>query len=487
MTWAGPIVEELGIAAEPVDVFRRLAHLPHCLFLDSAQRDSPLARYSFITADPVRWLQSHAEPWEAVRIAGEWLANPSTREVPGLPPFQGGVAGLLSYELGTAIEPLVPRARWDDLHTPLVALGLYDVVIAFDHQAEQSWLISQGFTESTPAGRRRRAAERITQFRQWLQVPRPESGPGYLPPRNELNGPCHPVASRYVGDSARRSGHPIYSNFSESAYLRMVQQGIDYIHAGDVFQVNLAQRVVTPAIDDPRELYVRLRTTNPAPFAGYFDLGAMQVISASPERFIQVSDRQVETRPIKGTRPRSRKHPEADLYAGSDLQQSDKDRAENVMIVDLLRNDLSRVCLPHSVQVPKLCQLESYAYVQHLVSVVTGTLRAEVGLEGLLRACFPGGSVTGAPKVRAMQIIAELEQVTRGPYCGSLGYWACSGASDWNLLIRTVTAAGGWWHLPVGGGIVADSQPPLEYAETWAKAEGILRALLPRPSRSTTG
>ncbi len=211
---------------------------------------------------------------------------------------------------------------------------------------------------------------------------------------------------------------------------------------------------------------------------GYFDWGAGQIVSASPERFVAVRDRQVETRPIKGTRPRFQRA-EADLFTGDELQASAKDHSENVMIVDLLRNDLSRVCLPESVQVTQLCGLETYEYVQHLVSVVQGELAAGKTAIDLICASFPGGSITGAPKVRAMEIISELEGTARGAYCGSLGFIGFDGNLDLSILIRTITCTRGWWQFPVGGGIVAASDPQTEYEETWHKANGLLRALLP--------
>jgi para-aminobenzoate synthetase component 1 len=266
------------------------------------------------------------------------------------------------------------------------------------------------------------------------------------------------------------------SNFSAEQYLEAIRRAIEYVHAGDVFQVNIAQRLLYPAHDDAVQLYLRLRRRNPATFAAYFDLGDAQIVSASPERFLRVQNGQVEARPIKGTRQRIAR-PEADLYAGDDLLQSEKDRAENVMIVDLLRNDLARVCVPESVQVTQLCRLEAYEYVQHLVSAVCGTLAPGKSAIDLLRASFPGGSVTGAPKVRAMQIIAELEPTARGAYCGALGYLGFDGTLDTNILIRTITARRGWWQAPVGGGIVAQSVPQREYEETWHKALGLIRAL----------
>jgi para-aminobenzoate synthetase component 1 len=272
-------------------------------------------------------------------------------------------------------------------------------------------------------------------------------------------------------------GHrSVSSNFDRPGYLKAVRRAIEYIHAGDCFQVNLSQRLVFPATEPPLELYGRLRECNPAPFAGYLDLGDCVVLSASPERFLRVAAGLVETRPIKGTRPRGAT-PEEDQRQIADLLGSAKDRAENVMIVDLMRNDLGRVCAYGTVEVTALCHPETYRTVHHLVSEVRGRLRAGLGPVDLLRAAFPGGSVTGAPKVRAMEIIAELEPTARGPYCGGLGYVGFDGAMDTSILIRTLTASKGWLQFPVGGGVVADSDPEAEYAETLHKAEGLLRAL----------
>ena len=274
------------------------------------------------------------------------------------------------------------------------------------------------------------------------------------------------------------------SNFSADQYMAAVQKCIDYIYAGDVFQINLAQRLLFPANCHAADLYVRLRQCNPAPFSGYFDLQRsadrnstnVQIVSASPERFIAVRDGIVETRPIKGTRRRTGS-PLVDIHAKTELENSVKDRAENTMIVDLMRNDLSRCCTDDSIEVTQLCELEQYQSVLHLVSAVQGRLKPECDLVDLMEAIFPGGSITGAPKVRAMEIIAELEPNVRGAYCGALGYFGFDQTADFSILIRTITAAGGWWQIPVGGGIVSQSDPTNEYEETWTKAAGMLRAL----------
>src|SRR5437868_9227450 len=289
------------------------------------------------------------------------------------------------------------------------------------------------------------------------------------------------------GDSNRQSA-PSYplpdrpgvrSNFTRAGYLEAVGRVIEYIRAGDIFQANLSQRLEAPRVDAPRELYDRLRRRNPAPFAAYLDFGDLVVASSSPERFLRVHPGgRVETRPIKGTRPRGLS-PEHDAALALALAESAKDRAENVMIVDLLRNDLSRVCRPGTVRVPELFALEHYATVHHLVSTVVGDLAPGHDAVDLLRAAFPGGSITGAPKVRAMQIIAELEPTARGVYCGAIGYLSTSGALDSSIVIRTYLVRGHDVYFQVGGGIVADSDPEQEYRETLDKARGLIAALLP--------
>jgi len=465
-----PLVEELTPLPEPEAAFRRLAGRPHCLFLDSAMQDPVLGRYSFLAADPFDFIEGPTDGSIGLGELAWRLARFPAAAVAGLPPFQGGAAGLLSYDLGRQLERL-PRPAFDEFQVPAMAIGLYDVVVAWDHQDRRAWITSQGFPEVEPAARHRRAKERLQDVGRWLAASSPE------PMRDTEASRVAPIRADHLAPQYSVKAHAgLTSNFSEPAYLKAVRRAIEYVYAGDVFQVNLAQRLLCPATGDSVSLYLRLRERNPAPFAGYFDLGTFQVVSASPERFLRVRDRAVEARPIKGTRPRS-PSPEADLFAGDELRQSAKDRAENVMIVDLLRNDLSRACDPDSVCVSQLCGLETYRYVQHLVSAVCGRLGDGLSPVDLVRAAFPGGSVTGAPKVRAMEIIAELEPTARGAYCGSLGYIGFDGSMDLSLLIRTITAGGGWWQAPVGGGIVAQSVPEREYQETWDKAEGLLRAM----------
>ncbi|MGI9518323.1 MAG: aminodeoxychorismate synthase component I [Pirellulaceae bacterium] len=452
-----PVVIRCATPPHPRVAARAFADLPHLLLLESAMRHESLGRYSFLTADPVLWFDPEQEHQE-IGTTFDWLdrqlASFTVESHVDLPPFQGGVAGLFGYEFNAAIEQI--RATRSD--TPAVALGVYDVVIAWDHQQDACWIISQGFPERDAARRMKQADERAREFVQRIESVQ-----------------SAPVETRRQAATTINRDE-LASNFTRDQYLQTIKQALDYIHAGDVFQVNIAQQLTHPATAGSLELYAALAACNPATFAGYLDVGDSQVISASPERLLAVRGRHVETRPIKGTRRRTLR-PEVDLAVGSQLKSSPKDRAENVMIVDLMRNDLSRICADDSVCVSQFVELESYASVLHLVSAVEGELRDDVTPSNLLRAVFPGGSITGAPKVRAMEIIADLEPTPRGAYCGSLGYFGFDGSIDFNILIRTITAQHEKWHIPVGGGIVADSDPVTEYEETWTKAFGMLQAL----------
>ena len=457
-----PLVAEIGWA-EPHELFHGLAADPFALFLDSAtagpDRDPQLhGGWSFIAFDPFDRLVLRtgdtAKPFGTLKakLAALPALTPSA-----LMPFPGGAAGFFGYGLGRTLERLPPEDKpfaTDDQHLPDMALGFYDAVLAFDMRARRAFIVSTGLPEHDPDDRAARAAKRLVDIRDRVEnLPR-------------------------IRRTAHTGAPDIVSNFTRAAYERAVARVIDYIHAGDIFQANLSQRFETRLApdDDAYALYLRLRAASPAPFSSFFNFGEGAIVSSSPERFLACRGGAVETKPIKGTRPRGRS-PEEDRRMADELLHSEKDRAENVMIVDLLRNDISRVCTDHSVAVEKLCELESFANVHHLVSTVRGQLREGETAADLLAACFPGGSVTGAPKRRAMEIIAELEPTTRGPYCGAIGYLGADGGMDTSIAIRTMVVAGDRVTFQAGGGIVADSQPAAEYEETLAKARDMRRAL----------
>ena len=461
-------MRELVPAPDPATAAARLGALPHRAWLDSAGGPARLARYAFLAADPYDLITpSHADPLGALRRAVMATRTPAD---PDLPPFQGGAIGYLAYEFGRRLEH-VPPPRADDRPVPDIWFGVYDWVIAWDRERGRAWLVSTGLP-ATGAARTRRAAERATQVMALLGT------------EHTAHRTLHQRHSRQSAANGRPPTHPvpelgpaIRSVFTPDAYRAAVRRVRDYILAGDVFQVNLAQRLEAPVPDDPFTWYLRLRRVNAAPFGAYLDCGGFVVASASPERFVRMMpDGAVETRPIKGTRPRDT-DPARDAALGAELGASAKDRAENVMIVDLLRNDLSRVCAPGTVHVPELCVLERYATVQHLVSTVTGRLAAGRDALDLLAAAFPGGSITGAPKVRAMAIVAALEPVARGVYCGAIGYLSVTGAMDTSIAIRTAVLRDGTATFGAGGGITADSDPDGEYAETLDKARGLAAAL----------
>ena len=456
MTLVVPLIP----APDPFGACVRCSALPYLLFLDSSAQGT-LGRYSFLTADPVALART---PDEARAL----LRRHQARPLPGLPPFQGGVAGYLSYDWGAELER-VARPAPDRLtpHLPDVLLALYDWVIAWDHLEEKAWLISTGIEGGGRGPSERRAAARATWVRERLATP----------------------GAPAIRDHPAPVAAPPESNFSRTEYETAVARIRDYIAAGDVYQANLAQRFHAPFTGSALGLYRRLRARNPAPFGAYLESAGAAIASISPERFLRLDPltRAVEARPIKGTRPRG-DSVDRDRALARELLDSEKDRAENVMIVDLLRNDLGKVCRAGTVSVPKLFALESHPTVHHLVSTVTGVLADGSDAFDLLRAAFPGGSVTGAPKIRAMQIIAELERAPRGVYCGAIGYVSVTGAMDFNIPIRTIVLQGGAATFHAGAGIVWDSDPAAEYQETLAKARTMIEALTsPRKTPRTHG
>jgi para-aminobenzoate synthetase component 1 len=465
-----PLIEELTPAPDPERCCEQLAGLPYRLFLDSAAPGARLGRYSYVMADPVAILRTRADG-HALASVRHLLAPHRAEAIEGLPPFQGGAAGYLAYDWGLTLERL-PAPRFDDLALDDMVIGLYDWVLAWDHVDGKAWLISTGIP-AAPDRRATRAAARAADVTARLSRRGGPSGPPA--PSGEPEG--SPLPTGYAPSYPVDGEGSLRSSFTRPDYLDAVARVREYIYAGDIFQANLSQRFEAPLAPDPWTFYRTLRRVNPAPFGAFFDVPGAPVLSTSPERFLRVSAAgHVETRPIKGTRARG-VGPEHDAALGQALTESAKDRAENLMIVDLMRNDLSRVCAPGSVRASELFALERYATVHHLVSTVVGELAPGFDAFDLLRAAFPGGSITGAPKLRAMEIIAELEPSRRGVYCGSLGYWSTTGEMDTSIAIRTAVVRDGRIYFSAGGGIVADSDPEQEYQETLDKVRAIVDAL----------
>jgi len=463
---SGAIAEELPWV-DPLAYFSAVAETPYAIWLDSADTRHPAGRYSFIMHDPFETLtlkNPHDNPFAQLKTKlAQWQEDWAGLEAhwPDSPPFKGGAAGLFGYDLAQSLEklpPHLPPYAVDDTRLPDMAVGFYDLVLGFDHQKHRCFVFSTGFPAQGAAERSNLARLKIENLKKTLHG-LPKVPAAHFPASGKMDG--------YIN-----------ADIEASIFKSRVQKVIDYIHAGDIFQANLSHRFSghIASDDTPLTYYARLRHISPGPFAGYANFGNWVLASASPERFLECKHQRVETRPIKGTRPRSG-DPKTDMALLEDLKTSQKDRAENVMIVDLLRNDLSRVCEDGSMKVLALCELETFETVHHLVSIISGQLRSGMSPPDLLEACFPGGSISGAPKIRAMEIIAELENNTRGPYTGALGYIGFDGAMDMNILIRTAVIRDKKITFQVGGGIVADSQPEAEYLETLDKARGLITAI----------
>lgn len=437
---------------EPVEAFGPFAAEPYAMLLDSAARHKLRGRWSYIAVRPYGRVESRDGQTlvDGRQVAGDpfsvlagALAGKGGQGLAGGPPFQGGAVGFFGYELGRYLEKKAPALHRVPQGQPDMAFGLYDSIIAFDR------IEGRGFVVAPDESNAESLARLITE------------APPLSDPKEKPNLNWQPEISR-------------------TDYLAKVQRVIDYIFAGDIFQANMTMRFLAerPANFDPFAAYRLLRAVNPAPFAAFLNIATdYQVISASPERFLSMTAAgQIETRPIKGTRPRGAT-PDEDAAIAATLKASVKDNAENLMIVDVLRNDIGRVAEVGSVKVPMLAGLESYASVHHLVSVILGQLKKSLGPIDLIRASFPGGSITGAPKVRAMEIIDELEPAARGPYCGSVAWIGFDGAMDSSIIIRTVVATKDQIITQAGGGIVADSEPEAEYREMLTKARLQLTAL----------
>ena len=456
-------IELSGLALEPAALFAGLAERPGSAYLDSALIDEHgLGRWSFVAWDPFLTLSGKGDAIP-VRKAGRFsrsadhplqilralLQRYRSEKGEGPVPFASGAIGYLAYDLGHALERR-PRTTNDDLQLPDLYFTFHDFVLAYDHLG-QRWFL---------AGEERQGGERpaLARRRDEVMALAEKAAPAGLP---EIS-PAEPVR--------------FSSNFTREDYLRAIVKAKHYIREGDIYQVNLSQRFCAPAPGPAWPLYWRLRRANAAPFAAFLQAGDFQVLSSSPERFLRLESGRVETRPIKGTRPRGRT-PAEDARLAQELLTSEKDHAELNMIVDLERNDLGRVCAYGTVRVTRHAALESYARVHHLVSTVAGQLLCGKDTVDLIRAAFPGGSITGAPKIRAMQIIDELEPTSRSVYTGAIGWLGFNGDLDLNIAIRTMIAKGGEVFFQAGGGIVADSDPEAEYQETLDKAQALFEAL----------
>jgi para-aminobenzoate synthetase component 1 len=463
-----PLLQPLTTRLKPAEVCELLRNDRHPFFLDSGGDCRRLGRYSFLGSDPFLVFRHHRGRNEITGEDGTDVVRGNPFDVlkflfstfrlitpADSPPFVGGAVGYFAYDLKHFIEKLPPPlAGVDDI--PLCFLAFYDTIIIFDHLQDRVFISSTGLPEEREHYKRLRAKMRYEEL------------------CRKLNAGAAPLSSE--PDILQQASPELTCNFKREDYLKAILKAKEYIAAGDIYQVNLSQKFSARVKASPFQLYKTVRSLNPAPFASFLDCGDAAIISSSPERFLRISDRRVETRPIKGTRPRGRGRA-ADERLKAELLTSAKDRAELVMIVDLERNDLGRVCEYGSISVPELIRLESYATVFHLVSTITGRLKADKDHLDCIRAAFPGGSITGAPKIRAMEIINELEPDQRGIYTGSMGYLGFNRQTDLNILIRTMLYRNGTVHFQVGGGIVADSDPAMEYEETLHKGKALLAAL----------
>ncbi|NOX96572.1 MAG: aminodeoxychorismate synthase component I [Nitrospirae bacterium] len=464
-----PAIEEVSLSLSPLEAFELLQEERHGFLLDSSLNLYDLGQYSFLGCDPFLVFKSKGNKIEIVEegkkkecltgnpfdILSEVLARYRVEPLPGFPPFIGGAVGYFSYDLCHFLEEL-PSRSVDDLHIPDCYLAFYDALLIFDHGKEKTYISSCGFKET--AGRDLKA--KLAAGRRRAEC------------RSDFTGSLKGAGS-------------VSSNFVKEDYLKAVRKAKDYISAGDIYQVNLSQRFSKDLSFSPFELYKRLRQINPAPFASFLNFDGMAIVSASPERFLRLRGRKVETRPMKGTRPRGKDAGE-DERLKAELLESEKDKAELVMIVDLERNDLGRVCEYGTVRVREPRNLEPYTTVFQTTATVEGVLKQGMDRVNLLKAAFPGGSITGAPKVRAMEIIDELEPTRRGVYTGGLGYLSFTGDLDLSIVIRTFLIKEGRAYFQVGGGIVADSDPEAEYKETLDKARALMEAVAgEEPSEKT--
>ncbi|HUA69363.1 MAG TPA: aminodeoxychorismate synthase component I [Candidatus Saccharimonadales bacterium] len=472
-----PLIQEITTAHSPESLVENLRGEAGIVLLCTSAFDSQSARYSYVTANPFLTFRSFGSrceitpgqtsdsttqtqfgnPWQ---VLDALMARYELLDEIDLPFPLGGCFGFWGYDLKNFTEPKLSRRAVNDLELPDCQVSFYDSLVVFDHRLGRACVVSTGLN----ADGSRSEKHANDQLEYWKQVME-------LPPR-------HSGTEKNIEHPVRlcASVTNVTSTFSRAEFIAKVQRAQNYIRVGDIYQVNLSQRLTAPCALPGWELFEQLNSVSPAPFSAFFNFGDFQLASSSPELFLHLSGSHIQTCPIKGTRPRDADSTR-DAQLAYELQTSAKELAELVMITDLLRNDLGKVCEFGSVQVPELAKLEKFAQVQHLISTVEGQLRSDVTHFAALASCFPGGSITGAPKFRAMQIIDELEPVSRGPYCGCHGYLGFNRESQLSITIRTAICKGGFAHFHVGAGIVADSHPEAEYEETLAKAAGFLAAL----------
>ena len=501
-----PLIQEIPTAHTPESLVETLGGAAGVVLLRSALFESPHARYSFVTAEPFLTFRSSGSRCEItqpathsppqVQFGNPWhlldalMSRYELLDEIDLPFPLGGCFGYWGYDLKNFVEPKLPRRAVNDLELPDCHVGFYDSLVVFDHHLGKVCIVSTGLAADGSRAERR-AWERMEWWRSRVagEGARFEKSFQYsVFSEQTVQGDFTHHASRItqteMGASrsveAAPAGIGAVSHSTRSEFLAAVARAQRYIRAGDIYQVNLSHRLAVPFAESGWQLFERLAAVSPAPFAAFLDCGEFQLASSSPELFLRLSGPHITTRPIKGTRPRS---PDAtrDAQLAYELQTSPKELAELVMITDLLRNDLGRVCEFGSVQVPELARLERFPQVQHLVSTIEGRLRPEATHFRAFASCFPGGSITGAPKFRAMEIIDELEPLARGPYTGCHGYLGFNRESQLSISIRTAIRQAGHAYFQVGAGIVADSIPAAEYEETLAKGRGFVAALAALP------
>ena len=437
----------------PVSAFLKLRGGGPAFLLESAEQGQRVGRWSFIGYRPrrvVRW--SLADGGDPYALAAEEVSRHRQAAIPGLPPFAGGAVGFFGYDCVRAVERL-PAPNPDALGLPDMALMLSDAIVAFDHLRHTVTILANAYVDEHGVEEAHaRALALIGEVRERLAGPLPRPPAGVVP-------------------------EPVFApNMPRERFEAMVARIVEYVRAGDAFQVVPSQRWSAPAPVEPFSIYRGLRAVNPSPYMYFLDFEDFQLVGASPEPLLTVHGRRASTRPIAGTRPRGATV-EDDRAIAEDLLADPKERAEHVMLVDLGRNDLGRVCEYGSVEVEQFMGVETYSHVIHIVSAVAGTLRPHVTAVDALRALLPAGTLSGAPKVRAMEIIDELEPVKRGAYGGAVGWLSYGGELDTCICIRTVVVADGVAHVQAGGGTVADARPDYEYEESRSKARGVVRAV----------